>query len=241
MMTPQEVQDKRFEKAVFGGYDMSNVDVFLEQLTVDYAALYKENAVLKSKLKVLVDSLEDYRSVDEAMRKTLISAQKTAEEMTREARAKSEEILRRANSEAAESVRRLRAENEMEMARQKLLKEQTENFTRRLAEAYAKQMESIFALQKQVLPPQTTPDTEAAAQTAQEISASVQAALPQEHPPAPPAREPQPSFELSVKGAPDKSFASEEKEEPISRPRFDFPDLHSQFGQQYSTHGAKTE
>ncbi|MDR3207713.1 MAG: DivIVA domain-containing protein, partial [Oscillospiraceae bacterium] len=61
MLTPQEVQDKKFEKAVFGGYDMGGVDDFLEQLTEDYAALFKENAVLKSKLKVLVDTVEEYR------------------------------------------------------------------------------------------------------------------------------------------------------------------------------------
>ena len=245
MLTPQEVQDKKFEKAVFGGYDMSGVDDFLEQLTADYAALYKENAVLKSKLKVLVDTVEEYRSVDEAMRRTLFSAQRTAEEMTKEAKAKAEEILRRANAESAESLRRYRAENEMELARHKILKEQTEQFVHRLTEAYHKQLESVAALQKQVLPPQQPQRSEVMTQTAQEISASM-ASLTREQPPAqmpavqPPVREPQPAFELSVKGAPDRSFVSDEKEDTLtSRPRFDFPDLHSQFGQQYASHGAK--
>ena len=66
MFTPQEVreQSESFEKAVFGGYSVSAVDDFVGSLAEDYAALYKENAVLKSKMKVLVERLEEpYRSV----------------------------------------------------------------------------------------------------------------------------------------------------------------------------------
>lgn len=51
MFTPQEIQEQTFSKAVFGGYDMQQVDDFLEPLTEDYITLYKENAVLKSKMK----------------------------------------------------------------------------------------------------------------------------------------------------------------------------------------------
>ena len=55
MMTPQEVANCTFAKAVMGGYNMASVDDFLDKLTEDYAALYKENAALKSKLKVVAD------------------------------------------------------------------------------------------------------------------------------------------------------------------------------------------
>ena len=55
MLTVQEIQAVNFEKAVFGGYDMKAVDEFLEHITEDFAALQKENAALKSKMKVLVD------------------------------------------------------------------------------------------------------------------------------------------------------------------------------------------
>ena len=61
MFTPQEVQEKTFIKAVFGGYDMQSVDEFLEPLIEDYVTLYKENSVLKSKMKVLVEKLEEGR------------------------------------------------------------------------------------------------------------------------------------------------------------------------------------
>ena len=78
MISPQELQNKKFEKAVFGGYDMAGIDEFLDVLIPDYTALYKENMNLKNKMKVLVDKIEEYRSVDEEMRKALYSAQVTA-------------------------------------------------------------------------------------------------------------------------------------------------------------------
>ena len=72
MMTPQEVSQHAFAKASFGGYNMAMVDEFLDVLTEDYSALYKENAVLKSKMKVLVEKVEEYRSTEDAMRKMCI-------------------------------------------------------------------------------------------------------------------------------------------------------------------------
>ena len=52
MFTPQEVSEKVFPKASFGGYNMASVDEFLDTLTGDYTALYKDNATLKAKLKI---------------------------------------------------------------------------------------------------------------------------------------------------------------------------------------------
>ena len=57
MLTPQEVSGRAFSKAAFGGYNMAMVDEFLDELTDDYTSLYKENAALKAKLKVLVDKV----------------------------------------------------------------------------------------------------------------------------------------------------------------------------------------
>ena len=83
MLTPQEVSTHSFSKASFGGYNMAMVDEFLDELTDDYTALYKENAALKAKLKVLVEKVEEYRSTEDAMRKTLLTAQKMAPASTR--------------------------------------------------------------------------------------------------------------------------------------------------------------
>ena len=54
MLTPQEVSSRAFSKATFGGYNMAMVDEFLDELTDDYTALYKENTALKAIRKYLI-------------------------------------------------------------------------------------------------------------------------------------------------------------------------------------------
>ena len=62
MITAQDIREKTFDKARIGGYDMASVDDFLEELAEDVTAAQKENAVLKSKMKILVDKIEEYRA-----------------------------------------------------------------------------------------------------------------------------------------------------------------------------------
>ena len=98
MLTPQELQNKKFEKAVFGGYDMSQVDDFLDSIIGDYTDIYKENITLKSKMKVLVDKIEEYRSVDDEIRKMLYTAQTKAKEMIANAEKEASNIINEARS-----------------------------------------------------------------------------------------------------------------------------------------------
>ncbi len=105
MFTPQQIEQISFDRSTFGGYDMQQVDEFLEPLTEDYLALHKENAILKSKMRVLVGKLEEYRKSEAAMKEAVVTAQKTADKMVREAEAKCAQMLSRANAAAAESTR----------------------------------------------------------------------------------------------------------------------------------------
>ena len=98
MLIPQEVSTHAFSKAVMGGYNMAAVDEFLDVLTDDYTTLYKENAALKAKLKVLVDKVEEYRATEDSMRATLLTAQRMADTIVREAEAKRDEMLAEAQS-----------------------------------------------------------------------------------------------------------------------------------------------
>lgn len=143
MYTPQEVQDKKFPKAVFGGYDMGEVDEFLDSVSSDYAALYKDNALLKNKMKVLADKVEEYRSVDSAMRQALIVAQKMASDMTEEAKAKSEEIRTRALKEY---------ENEFESLKRQLIRERDKLETAKAkTKAYLESSANLCRMQMDVL------------------------------------------------------------------------------------------
>ena len=165
MFRPQEVSEKVFPKASFGssGYSTGPVDEFLDALTEDYAALFKENVTLKAKLKVLAEKVEEYRSTEDAMRQTLLTAQKMASKLVQEAQAEKDQLLADAKAEAAQEVQRL--EDEKKAAEQKLAmaQEKLADFIRRSDELC--QAQSAFL--------QSLPELElAAAQPAEQAAES---------------------------------------------------------------------
>ena len=105
MFTPQQIEQISFGKQTFGGYDMQAVDEVLEPLTEDYITLYKENALLKSKMRVLVGKLEEYRKNEASMKDAIVNAQKTCDIMVREAETKCAQMLTDANATAAENTK----------------------------------------------------------------------------------------------------------------------------------------
>lgn len=170
MLTPQELQDKKFTKAVFGGYDMREVDDFLDAVMVDYERLYKENALLKGKLKTLADRIEEYRSADDDMRRTFAEAKRAAENelaaareerenMLAAARAESEELLSSARDRSAAAEREARAgaakeldgiSGEIAAEKQRLedAKAQTRAFIRSSERLLRAQLEALVELEK---------------------------------------------------------------------------------------------
>ena len=100
MITAQDIREKTFEKATFGGYDMGEVDDFLEELAADSAATQKEFGMLNAKMKVLADKIREYQSTEEAMRMALVSAQTLAKNVEAEAQLKADAILTEAQTQA---------------------------------------------------------------------------------------------------------------------------------------------
>ena len=101
MFTPQQIDQISFGKATFGGYNMDDVDEFLEPLCEDYVTLYKENALLKSKMRVLVGKLEEYRKNEAAMKEAVAEAKKNCDKMVHEAELKCEQMMTNASVAAA--------------------------------------------------------------------------------------------------------------------------------------------
>ena len=113
MLTPQEVANKSFSKAM-NGYNMHMVDEFLDELTEDYSTLYKENTALKAKMKVLVDKVEEYRATEDNMRAALFTAQKMANDIVEDARQKAAGITTAAEEEARTEIEKIRESVERE-------------------------------------------------------------------------------------------------------------------------------
>lgn len=110
MLTPQEVSTHAFTKSMMGGYNMAMVDEFLDELTEDYTALYKENAVLKAKMKVLVEKVEEYRATEDSMRATLLTAQRMADNIVHEAESKRDSLLTQTDADIDKRKQQLQKE-----------------------------------------------------------------------------------------------------------------------------------
>ena len=158
MLTPQEVSEKVFPKSSgFGnGYAMAQVDEFLDALTEDYTALYKENVTLKAKLKILAEKVEEYRATEDAMRSTLLTAQKMAAKLVQEAQTEKENLLKEAREQHAAQLASLEqdkhdAEEKLAMAQQSLV-----DFVRHSSELCAQQQEFLKSLPEMELPHQET-------------------------------------------------------------------------------------
>jgi len=174
MLTPQEVSERAFAKASFGGYNMAMVDEFLDLLTADYSALYNENAVLKSKMKVLVDKVEEYRSTEEAMRKALMTAQRMADDLVREAEQKKETMLQDAQLEVAAQVAGLRKEISEEEFRLAAAQKATADYVAKVQFLHKQAQEYLDGLDEITPVPQSVNHVDEAAQ---EIDDNVQRLL----------------------------------------------------------------
>ena len=117
MITAQDIREKTFEKSKFGGYDMSEVDEFLEELANDLTNSQKETAVLRGKMKVLVDKIEEYRSNESALNQSIIAAQKLAQQIEAEAREKAAQILADAKQKADDTIGSISAQCDFEEKR----------------------------------------------------------------------------------------------------------------------------
>ena len=152
MMTPQEVGSQSFSKATLGGYNLAQVDEFLDVLTEDYTALYNENAILKNKLKVLSETVEEYRATDTAMRKALLAAQQMADNMVEEAKKKQAELVSEAERGAQERVAELQKSIATEEYRLRQAQKSTAAYVKKLTALHDKELDYLSALDELVPP-----------------------------------------------------------------------------------------
>ena len=216
MLTPQEVASRAFPKAVMGGYNMASVDEFLDELSDDYSALYKENAVLKSKLKVLVEKVEDYRATEDSMRATLLTAQKMADSIVKEAEQKRAGMLAEARAQAQSQMGELDRQRRESEARLAQGKQELADFIATARSACEKELEFLSRLDSlAVSPEQPSTDAQMGA-AAEEIHAHLAGPEPEPQPePEPePQPEPQPQADDYPEGNP---FEDEPSDEPTRR------------------------
>ncbi len=143
MITPLDIENKKFSKQMMNGYSVEEVDDFLDDLTVDYTRLYKENSEQKTKVEELSKSLEHYKTIEETLQNTLVMAQKTAEDVKNVAKQQAEQILNEARGNAQTQVKEL--ENQI-MNKNKELEDVKKQF-----DIYKAKMESLLISQLELL------------------------------------------------------------------------------------------
>ena len=186
MITAQDIREKTFENAKFGGYDMASVDDFLEDLAEEVTASQKENAVLKSKMKILVDKIEEYRANEEALNMAVLSAQKLAVQIESEARARANAMLAEADRQVNAKIGSIAEQADAEENRLAAAKSATLKFLESMREVCNKQLKNIEDIGNGFIPEEKAA-AEAAAQAAAEAAAQAaapQAAAPQAAAPA---------------------------------------------------------
>ena len=143
MITPLDIENKKFGKQMMNGYSVEEVDDFLDDLTVDYSKNYKEISELRSKVDELNASLAHYKTIETTLQNTLLMAQETAEEVKNVAKQKSEQIITDARAAAEKQVNELN--NEI-LTKQKSLDDIKKQF-----DIYKAKMESLLISQLELL------------------------------------------------------------------------------------------
>ncbi len=143
MITPLDIDNKRFSKQMVNGYSVEEVDDFLDELTADYSKNYKEVNELRAKVEELNNSLVQYKTIESTLQNTLVMAQSTAEEVKNVAKQKADQIVDEAKVNAQKQVDELN--NEIIM-KQKELEDVKKQF-----DIYKAKMESLLISQLELL------------------------------------------------------------------------------------------
>ena len=104
MLTPLDIENKKFSKQIVNGYNVEEVDDFLDEIGVDYAKKQKELNEVSKKVEELNASLEHYKNIEETLQNTLLMAQSTAEEVKNIAKQKADQIVNDAKSSSQKEV-----------------------------------------------------------------------------------------------------------------------------------------
>ena len=103
MYTPIDLENITFKKTTFG-YNQDEVMEFVDRIYKDYDKLYKENLALKDKNNMLSDAIREYKSMEDALRDTVVTAHSISDEVKKNAHKEAEVILKEANVQKDEML-----------------------------------------------------------------------------------------------------------------------------------------
>ena len=154
MITPLDIENKKFSKQMMNGYNVDEVDEFLDQVTQDYETNYKQLALLNTKIEELDTALNHYKNIESTLQNTLVMAQSTAEEVKNVAKQQADQILAEAQKQAEEIIKGSKegaAKALEEIEQQTKIKEQQFNEVKKQFDVYKAKMEALLISQSEII------------------------------------------------------------------------------------------
>jgi len=154
MITPLDIENKKFSKQMMNGYNVEEVDEFLDQIMQDYETNYKEVALMKTKVDELNNALNHYKNIESTLQNTLVMAQSTAEEVKNVAKQQADQIIAEAQKEAENLVKNSKedAEKALEQIEQQTkIKEQQFSDVKQQFDVYKAKMEALLISQSEII------------------------------------------------------------------------------------------
>ena len=154
MITPLDIENKKFSKQMMNGYNVDEVDDFLDQIMKDYETNYKELTAMKTKVDELNNALNHYKTIESTLQNTLVMAQSTAEEVKSVAKQQADQIISEAQKEAETIIRNTKdsaAKALAEIEQQTRIKEQQYSDVKKQFDVYKAKMESLLISQSELI------------------------------------------------------------------------------------------
>ena len=143
MITPLDIENKKFSKQMVNGYSVEEVDEFLDDLTVQYEQKCKDISEKDRQIAQLEKDLSHYKTIENTLQNTLVIAQSAAEEVKNNAKQQADQIIKDAEGSAKQSVESL---NQSIVAKKKELDELEKQL-----DIYKAKMESLLISQLELI------------------------------------------------------------------------------------------
>lgn len=145
-LTPLDIQKKEFKRS-FRGFDEAEVKDFLEKVSEVYEKIYKENQQLKEEIKALYEKLKGYEELEATLKKAIVLAEKTAEEVRMNAEKERELLIKEANNKAKEIIAEAEQKKRHIIMQQEELERQFIIFKTRFVNFLKAQLEMVESIE----------------------------------------------------------------------------------------------
>ncbi|MCR4925930.1 MAG: DivIVA domain-containing protein, partial [Clostridiales bacterium] len=144
MLTPTQIKNHKFSVSGKGTYTAIEVDEYINEIVASYEQMFKENGDLVKKIGMLANKIEEYKDDEDNIKEALLTAQRMADKITKEAKLAAESKLGDADDKSKNMIAVAKSEAE------KVMTEAKEKAKRTLDDAEADAEKKVAEAQAEV-------------------------------------------------------------------------------------------